>query len=415
MKEGANSSRRKMRGTQLLLIVLVLLSQSNLVRERKAEYAHETRAVLSFLDREFWDQEEGGFFSNPYGKPLKLCHEQALVALAHLEMYNATAESRYLERAEEIIDHLREYVGEEGGCSRVISDVPLYYPTEQANALSAFCEAYRTTGNNEYRETYRQIAGFLLEHLCWPKGNTRRVRAWWEGANGTWEEAQTSAVYFETAASLFKAYKVDGNQTYLDAAKQILLGSERFWDQSNYGYVHSKTDSLRYARDHGLATMAYLAAYDVTNRKDYLQRARDILFIVVSRMGDEMSRTFYESVTEKGEIQERRKTADHLLLVRAYIYANRVTYEDKYLRQAEELLDSILNRAYDESSGAFTDLIGGGVMGDLEVQAYGAIGLVEAYRVLRVGASPMIAIVVLSVLVILVGFMAYLFKTSWPY
>jgi hypothetical protein len=106
---------------------------------------------------------------------------------------------------------------------------------------------------------------------------------------------------------------------------------------------------------------------------------------------------------------------DHLLLVQAYLYAHRVTLEDKYLKQGRSLLDSVLERGFDRSVGSFTDQVGGGVMGDLEVQAQGSITLVSAYDMLTVGPSPIIAIVVIAVLVVLLVFIGVLFRRSWPY
>jgi hypothetical protein len=146
-------------------------------------------------------------------------------------------------------------------------------------------------------------------------------------------------------------------------------------------------------------------------------RATDILFYMVSRMGDQVSRTFYEAISRKGEIRDppRKLTIDHLLLVQAYFYAHEVTLEDKYLNQGRSLLDSILVQGFDKSVGSFTDQVGGGVMGDLEVQVYGSMTLVKAYDVLTVGPSPLIAIVVISVLVVLVIAIGILFRKSWPY
>ena len=99
-----------MRGTELVLICLLLLSQTNLAREKKAEYAHSGRSVLAFLDREFWDRDEGGFYANPYGNMIKLVDQQALVAQAHYDLYNSTRDKRHLERAEEIMEMLEVLV-----------------------------------------------------------------------------------------------------------------------------------------------------------------------------------------------------------------------------------------------------------------------------------------------------------------
>lgn len=406
-----------MRGLQLFLIFILLFSQAGLERERKAEYAHQAKAVLSFLDKEFRDPEGEGFLSNPYGNPIKLCHEQALIAIAHFNLYNTTRDKKHLHRAEAIMEYLSTFNASSGGCYRVAGDPGPFHIQEQSITMTAYIQAYRNTGKEEYRVSYRRLADFIISNLCEPGGEFKKVRSWWEEENRTWAEGSTCSDYFEPAMALFQAYAVDGNQTYIKAAKGILEGSNKFWDESNYGYSRGKDDDFRYCRDHTIAALAYISAYDVTNRKDYIQRATDILFLMVSRMGDKVSRTFFEAVSRDGEIQEprRRKTLDHLLLVYAYLYAYRVTHEDKYLNQGKSLVDSVMNHAYDKSAGAFTDQIEGGVMGDLEVQAYGAISLVEAYRMLTVGPSPLIVIFVIAVLAGLMGLVGYLFKKSWPY
>jgi uncharacterized protein YyaL (SSP411 family) len=393
------------------------MSQSNLERERKAEYAHDGRSVLSFLDREFWDPEEGGYFSNPYGKLVKLCHEQAMVAIAHFSLYNITRERKYLERGEIIMDHLAGYHAPEGGCNRVIGDQGPFHIAEQALVARAYMQAYRNTGSQVYRETYLDLVDFMIFNLSMVPEESGEVLSWWDPASGDWAPGESPVDYFEPANTLFRAYLLEGNQTYLDAAKRILFASERLWDEFNYGYSHGEDDDLRYSRDHVIGALAYLSAYDVTNRKDYLVRATDILFYMVSRMGDQVSRTFYEAISRKGEVRDppRKLTIDHLLLVQAYFYAHEVTLEDKYLNQGRSLLDSILVRGFDKSVGSFTDQVGGGVMGDLEVQVYGSMTLIKAYDVLTVGPSPLIAIVVISVLVILVIAIGILFRKSWPY
>jgi len=406
-----------MRGPGLVLITILLFSQIGMVRERKAEYAHEAHAVLSFLDREFWDREAGGYFSNPYGKPIKPAHEQALVALAHLLLYNATGEKRHLYRATELLDFLSDYEAPSGGYYRVAREAGPFHTQEQSIILRTLLEAYRTTGKPEYRTAYRRLADFILKNLCHHLDGREKVLSWWDAENNASEDGQYSMDYFQPALAFFEAYSLEENQSYLNAAKSILVASERFWDENNYGYSHSTTDTTRYSRDQVTGALAYLSAYDITSRKDYLQRARDVLFYLVSRMGDQLSRTFYEAMSFDGKIEEprRKRTADHLLMVQAYLLAYKVTLEDKFLHEGEDLLDAVMNRAYDASSAAFTDQVGGAVMGDLEVQAYGAITLAEAYKVLTVGPSPIIAIIIIGVLVGLVGFLGYLFKRSWPY
>ncbi len=403
-----------MRG-QLILAVLILLSQSGLVREKRAEYAREARAVLSFLDKEFWDNQYDGFYSNPYGRPIKLSYEQSLVAFAQFALHNATGERKSLERGEAIMRHLSSYDSPYGGCDRVISGPPRFHIQEQAVVMRAYVEAYKSTAKEDYRGRYRALADFILTKLT-EGPDSDKVSSWWDAENLTCAPADSCMDYFEPAISLFKAYGVDHNQTFLDAGKRILAGSEQFWDRNNYGYSHTLDDNRRYCRDHATAALAYLSAYDETNRKDYLQRAIDILFYMVSRMGDKVSRTFWEAISWDGEVvEQRRRTVDHLLMVRAYLYAYQVTLEDKYLNQGRSLLDSILSRGYDKSVGSFMDQIGGAVMGDLQVQGQGALTLVEGYRVLTVGPSPLIAIVVGAVMVGLVGFIVYLFRKSWPY
>ncbi len=403
-----------MRGSQVLIIFLFLMSQLSLAREKKAEYAHDGRAVLSFIDKEFWDKDEGGFFSNPYGKPVKLSQEQAMVAHAHFALYNATREKKHLQRGEEIMDHLSGYHAPSGGCYRVAGEQGPFHIRDQAIIVRAYIQAYRSSGKKEYRDMYRRLINIIIHNLSQPSGE---VRSWWDEDEATWAGGECPTDYFQPSMALFQAYGVEGNQTYLDAAKRILAASERFWDANNFGYSHGKDETLRYSRDHAIGALAFLSAYDITNRKDYLERATDILFYMVSRMGDQVSRTFYEAISREGEVQEprRRLNVDHLLLVQAYLYAYDVTLEDKYLNQGRSLLDSILSRGFDKSVGSFTDQVGGGVMGDLEVQAHGTMTLIMAYDVLTVGPSPVIAILVISVLAVLVIFVGYLFKKFWPY
>ncbi len=404
-------------GSRFLIVLLILLAQSNLVRERKAEYAHQSRAVLDFVEDEFWDPNGKGYLSNPYGKPMKLGHEQALVATAHFKLYNSTRHGTDLRRARDVMDYLSGYVSPEGGCYRLLNGTEGFYTWEQINTIQAYLEAYRNTGETKYERGYRNLTDFLIRNLTIPRENQRDVRTWIYNQSTEGPESRSPALYFRTAYTLFIAHKVDGNQSYLDAAKEILAASEKYWDQSNYGYIRGEDDPRRYCEDHALGAMAYLSAYDVTNRRDYLQRAKDIFFIIVSRMGDELSKTFYEAVSESGELveSERRNTVDHLLLVTGYLYAYQVTLEEKYLRRGQDVLNSVLRKAYDDESGAFKDQVGGGVMGDLEVQVIGAMTLIRAYQVLRVGPSPLLAILVIGVLLGLMAVVAFLFKTSWPY
>jgi uncharacterized protein YyaL (SSP411 family) len=397
-----------------VLIILLLLSQTTLVREKKAEYVHAGRAVLSFIDKEFRDPEGDGFLTNPYGKPSKLVAEQAMVAEAHLELYNITRERKHLDRALAIMDHISLYDSRLGGVHRVAGLEGPFHIRDQASVMRAYMQAYRNTGNEEYRERYELLADFTIQNLS---ESVDGMRAWWDADNNTWGGVRSCRDYFEPATSLFQCYALSGNQTHLEAAKRILAASEEFWDDNNFGYSHGRDDFTRYSKDHVIAALAHLAAYDVTNRKDYLRRATDILFYMVSRMGDPVTQTFYEAISHDGEVlpPQRRLTADHLLLVNAYLYAYEVTLEDKYLNQGRSLLDSVLSKGYDKSVGSFTDQIGGGVMGDLQVQAYGAMALIEAYGILTLGPSPLLAIFVITVLVVLVGFVGYLIRKSWPY
>ena len=415
---GTKPPRRDALATvQVAILVFMILSQAGLAGERQSEYIHSSKQVLGFLDSEFRDRDNGGYYSNPYGKPVKLSSDQTLLVIASLEVYNLTGDKKSLADALSLLDYLSTCQSPDGGCYRAAAQSGPIHIDDQAAMIRCYVQACRNLRQDDFTRQLRRATEFLLDRLCVQEEEGISVRSWFDPANGTWERSRLPSEYFDAAVALLEAYKIDRNETYLRTAKSLLRESESFWDRNNFGYSHSAEDDTRFARDHAKAVLAYLTAFDVTRRKDYLQRASDVMFYMVARMADKVSKTFYEGVSRTGEVlpSGRRYTLDHLMMAHNYFYAYTITLEDKYLRQGRSLLDSILARAYDRSVGSFTDQVRGGVMADLRTQAYGSYVLAEAYRLIRKGPSPVVTVVVLGVLIVLIASVGYLFKRSWPY
>ena len=399
------------------ILVMMVLSQAGLVGERQSEYMHASRQVLGFLDSQFRDHDDGGYFSNPFGKPVKLTSDQVLLVLANLEVYNLTHDKKSLSDSLSLLDYLSASQSQRGGCYRVASEPGPIHIDDQVAIIRCYVAAYRSIGKQRFKEAYRRAIEFLLHNLSVRTKDGISLLSWFEPLNRSSRQSESPSDYFDAAIALLEAYKMERNETYLQTAKALLRHTDTFWDTNNFGYLHSSQDDRRLARDHAKAVLAYLTAFDVTRRKDYFQKANDIMFYMVTRMADKVSKTFFEGISRNGEVlpPRRRYTMDHLMMAHNYLYAYTLTLEDRYLRQGKSLLDSILSKAFDHSVGSFTDQVRGGVMADLQTQAYGAYVLAEAYGLIKRGPSPVITVAVLAILVILIGLVGYLFKKSWPY
>lgn len=310
----------------------------------------------------------------------KMLYDQALVATASLETFQATGDAFFLTMAEEIFDFvLREMTSPEGGfyCGLDADsegEEGKYYvwtPAEIGEALgekaaAILCRLVGVTdrGNFEGRnilhlplspEAFAVREGVTPELL---REDMERWRATLLNAREKRvrpfrDEKVLTAWNGLMIAAFAKGFTVTGDDRYLKAAKE----ASRFIQERLLApggrllrsYHRGKGSIHAFLDDYAFFVHGLIGLYEATLDRAYLDHALDVTGEMIRLFGDQVEGGFYDTGSDAEEVLARHKSADdgvipsgNSVAVLNLLRLGRITGDDGLVREGERVLRAFM-------------------------------------------------------------------------
>jgi len=337
--------------------------------------------ILSF------DAQNGGF-----GRAPKFPIPHNLFFL--LRYWNRTKEKTALMMVEKTLEAMRlggifDQVG--FGFHRYSTDAEWLVPHfekmlhDQALLALAYTEAYQATGAGKFKLTAKEILEYVLRDLASPEGGFYTAEdADTEGEEGKfylWTEEDIrktlSAEDADLAVRLF-GVKVSGNYAeagrkrnnanilhFAKPVEQVALESQLSLDEliMKLGRIRNLLFKVREKRVHpakddkilvdwnGLMIAALARASNVLSEPRYLQAAVTAIGFISERMEDENGTLYHRYA--KGERAIEGFLDDYAFLVWGLVEIYEASFEEEYLQAAVELTNTMISRFWDDEDGGF--------------------------------------------------------------
>ena len=337
--------------------------------------------VLSF------DEENGGF-----GRAPKFPSPHNLIFL--LRYWSRTKEKKALEMAEKTLRAMRtggifDQVG--FGFHRYSTDAEWLVPHfekmlyDQALLALAYTEAFQATGAGKFKVTAKEALAYVLRDLASPEGCFYAAEdADTEGEEGkfylwTKEEIKKALPPEDTnlAIRLF-GVKAEGNYTeggsnrsgrnilhLAEPLEQVAFESQLTVDELilKLGRICSMLFKAREKRVHpakddkilmdwnGLMIAALATASNVLGEPQYLQAAVKAAAFFLKKMIDENGTLYHRYA--KGERAIEGFLDDYAFLVWGLLEIYETSFEKAYLQTAVELTNTMISRFWDDKEGGF--------------------------------------------------------------
>ncbi|NKB38569.1 MAG: DUF255 domain-containing protein [Gammaproteobacteria bacterium] len=213
---------------------------------------------------------------------------------------------------------------------KTLGSVPEKRLSNQANALTIFAHAYRTTRDQVYLDGIREIDRFM--------------RLWFRHENGTFYTSQED--------------DPPGLKSNMDAIDYWLLDS----DEKRRVYGTPPIDHAVYTDKNAQAIMAYVQVYLATNEISYLQTARRSANTLMAERLQTDGWLLQTVVSKKASLDERMRPlvvqAKPTLAAQAWfgsalLSLYEATGDSRWLSKAIKLADAMLTTLYDNRSGGF--------------------------------------------------------------
>ena len=337
--------------------------------------------VLSF------DEQNGGFGHSPkFPTPHNL--------LFLLRYWNRTKEKTALTMVEKTLRAMRlggifDQVG--FGFHRYSTDAEWLVPHfekmlyDQALLALAYTEAYQATGAGKFKLTAKEVLEYVLRDLASPEGGFYAAEdADSEGEEGKFylwtEEEIRKALSPEDADLAVKLFNVEAKGNFAEATRKrngenILhlaspleqVASERHLTldelilrlgrirnllfEKRKRRVHPAKDDKVLVDWNGLMIAALARASQVFSEPRYLQAAVKAAGFILEKMKDENGTLYHRYA--KGEKAIEGFLDDYAFLVWGLLEIYEACFEDKYLQATLELTKTITSRFWDETDGGF--------------------------------------------------------------
>jgi uncharacterized protein YyaL (SSP411 family) len=339
------------------------------------------KLVLSF------DEENGGFGRAPkFPTPHKL--------LFLLRYWNRTKEKNALAMAEKTLRAMRiggifDQVG--FGFHRYSTDSEWLVPHfekmlyDQALLALAYTEAFQATGAGKFKVTAKEILEYVLRELASPEGGFYAAEdADSEGEEGKFylwtEEEIRKAVAPEDAELAVRLFGVKTEGNYVEAgrrrngknilhlAKPLEQGASEsqltvdeligklgkicnLLFKAREKRVHPTKDDKILVDWNGLMIAALAKASRVFSEPRYLQAAVKATGFIFEKMKDENGTLYHRYA--KGERAIAAFLDDYAFIVWALVEIYESNFEESYLQTAAELTNAMISRFWDEENAGF--------------------------------------------------------------
>lgn len=349
---------------------------------------HDLNDVLSGLVEKWkksFDPEFGGYARAP--KFMLPDNFRFLLRYAHLKKDKDLLSHVKLTLDKMALGGLFDTVG--GGFARYSVDMKWHVPHfekmlyDNGLLIELYAEAYQLTRDDLYLETIRKTASFILSELTAPDGsfytsldadsldsNGHKH----EGAFYVWQKKELEEILgddFQDFASVFHiddfGHWENGNFVLIRTEKddffahQLQLSTDEFrkkrldWEQKLYKIRKKRPapalDNKHLASWNAMMVTGFVSAYKATGASEYLESAMKAAHFLNSECRDENGRMLHVPKSAKAKIEGFLD--DYVFTIKAFLSIYEVTFEEKWLLEARQLLDFCLDAFYDQDHGYF--------------------------------------------------------------
>ena len=327
-----------------------------------------------------FDSTNGGF-----GKAPKFPNSMALsFLLRYGKKFNSKAASEMVELTLEkmanggIYDHLG------GGFHRYSVDerwlIPHFEKMLYDNALLSrtYFEAYQATKKVRYRHVAEEILDYVLREMTSPEGafySTQDADSeGHEGKSYVWSRDQIKASLGKDKATPFCDYygvtprgNFEGEWSVLHIVSSLKKVSELYeipakdletlLEEGRQKLFAEREKRIRPGRDekiltswNGLMISSFVDAFKSLGKEQYLDQARNATRFILQEMkkGGQLMRVF-----SKGKCQVKGYSEDYAFFIQALIDLYEATFEIKWVKEADELNERMIQHFWDEINGGF--------------------------------------------------------------
>ena len=260
----------------------------------------------------------------------KMLYDQALLALAYVEAYQATGETKFANAAKQVLEYvLRDLVSLEGGfCSAEDADSE----GEEGKFYLWNLEEIQGALSPEDAELAKNLFGIEA------RGNFDEPGVGRSGKNILHLPKPIEQVAAESGLT------VDGLIPRLDRIRKTLF-------EAREKRVHPSKDDKVLTDWNGLMLAALARASQVLGEEEYLRAAVKAADFFLEKMLDKNGTLYHRFV--KGEMAVEGFLDDYAFLVWGLIEVYEASFDDRFLQAASKLTDIMVTRFWDEKEEGF--------------------------------------------------------------
>jgi len=260
----------------------------------------------------------------------KMLYDQALLAIAYIEAYQATKKELFENTVKEILEYVnRDMRSKKGG----------FYSAEDADSEGEEGKFYLWTVD-ELRDILKEDADLFFEIFnCEPAGN------WIDPMHGG--KVGTNILHLQTTMDEYSS-KSNVSTGILEikialAQKQLLEAREK--------RIHPHKDDKILTDWNGLMISAFAKAAQVFDEKKYIEIAESTAKFILNHMTLQNGRLLHRY--RNGNADIAGNLDDHAFLIAALLDLYETTFSVDHLIDALKLNDDLIKYFWDENDGAF--------------------------------------------------------------
>ncbi|RXQ93987.1 thioredoxin domain-containing protein [Ancylomarina salipaludis] len=248
---------------------------------------------------------------------------------------------------------------------------------DNAQLLSLYAKAYRLTKRSLYKKVVKETIGFVERELSMTEGGfNSALDADSEGVEGkfyVWEKEEVDQVLGEDSPVFSEYYEVlesanweEGNILHIKKDKSELLDKYQLSETEFDGLIENLKQKLLLARServrpglddkfltawNSLLIKGYVDAYKALGDEAYLNKAIETATFIKERMtqsGVQLYRTY-----KNGDARINAFLDDYSFTLEAFVALYQVSFDESWLKCADDMMKYVIQNFYDEKSGMF--------------------------------------------------------------
>ncbi len=342
--------------------------------ESEFTWDESEQMILKVL--EIMDREKGGKKGAPkFPLPGLLNY---LSEYAYMESNQDAMEAYIITLDKMAAGGIYDHVG--GGFARYSTDEDWLVPHfekmlyDNAQLLSVYSKAFKITGNDSYQNVVEETFNFLEDEFSDPSGGYySSMNADSEGEEGkfyvwSWDEINdivdsgiftyyygiSEAGNFEGKNILNRSYTIEETSrkfgVSVDEVKDIIKTGKEKLQQVREKRIKPSLDDKILTAWNALTAIGLLDAYEAFSKVSYLNRAKEILQFLERQQHE--GQRLYRS-WKKGHRSIPGFLDDYAFTILAYIKLYENTFDENWLRKADQLKNYVMDHFFDSASKTF--------------------------------------------------------------